>query len=78
MLPFLKERHEGSMSGAVDEKLMRTPDEGEEDFGMVDAIADDLMEAIHKKDKKLLKEALEAFVEHIQSQDEIQDQEVAQ
>lgn len=73
MLPFLKDRHEGGMSGPV-ETIEREPDEASE-YGMLDAIAEDLMEAFHKKDKKLLKDALEAFMEHIQDQDIEQDQE---
>lgn len=74
MLPFLKDRHEGSMSGPV-EIISRSPDNGDESYEMIDAICDDMLEAIHKKDKKLLKDALEAFMEHIQEQDEIQDEE---
>lgn len=72
MLPFLKDRHEGAMSGPV-ESIKREPDG--ESFEMLDAIVDDMLEAFHKKDKKLLKGALEALVEHIQDQDEVQDHE---
>lgn len=75
MLPFLKDKNEGGMSGPVESK-QRTPDEGkEEDYGMLDAIVDDLLDAVHKKDKKLLKSSLEALIEVIQAEDEIQDQE---
>ncbi len=73
MLPFLKDRHEGSMSGPV-ESIKRESD-NEEPFGMIDAIVEDMLEAFQKKDKKLLKVALEALVEHIQEKDEEQDQE---
>lgn len=72
MIPFLKDRHEGSMSGPVDEVIERKSDEPEE-YGMLDAIAEDLMDAFHKKDKKLLKGALEALIEHIQGMDMEQD-----
>lgn len=72
MLPFLKDRHEAAMSGPV-EKI--SIEEGDGDFGMMDAIVEDMLEAVHKKDKKLLKGALEALVEHIQSEDEDQDEE---
>lgn len=72
MLPFLKDRHEGSVSEPV-ESIKREPDEGDS-FEMLDAIVDDLLDAIHKKDKKLLKGALEALIEHIQEQDEYQDE----
>lgn len=73
MLPFLKERHEASMSGPVESKE-RKSDNGE-NFGMLDAIVDDLLEAVHKKDKKMLKAALELLIEHIQEADEEQDHE---
>jgi hypothetical protein len=66
MLPFLKERHEASVSSPV---------ETDEKFGMLDAVVDDLLEAVHKKDKKMLKAALELLVEHIQEADEEQDHE---
>lgn len=72
MLPFLKDRHEGAMSGPIDVKI-RQSDAPPEEFGMLDAIAEDLIEAIGKKDKKLLKSTLEAFCEHIQDLDQIQD-----
>lgn len=74
MLPFLKDRHEGSMSSPV-ESIKREPDEGSESFEMLDAVVDDMLEAVKKNDKRLLKGALEALIEHIQSADEIQDQE---
>lgn len=72
MLPFLKERHEAAASGPV-EKI--SIEEGDGDFGMIDAIVEDLLEGVHKKDKKLVKGALEALIEHIKSEDEIQDEE---
>lgn len=74
MLPFLKDRHEGSASAPVDESIKREPD-NEEDYGMVDAIADDMIEALQKKDKSLLKDALNALIEHIRYEDELQDSE---
>lgn len=77
MLPFLKDRHEGgSMSGPVDSiKRDSDTEEKEESFGMLDAIVEDMIDAFQKKDKKLLKGALEALIEHIQDQDQIQDKE---
>lgn len=74
MLPFLKDRHEGGMSGPVETKK-RESDEEPQSFGMLDAIVEDMLEAFHKKDKKLLKASLEALMEHIQEEDEIQDHE---
>lgn len=74
MLPFLKDRNEGSMSGPV-ETIKRESDNGEESYGMIDAIVEDMIEALQKKDKQLLRGALEALIEHIREDDEIQDQE---
>lgn len=73
MLPFLKDRHEGANSGTVDLSIKREPDDGGDEYGMLDAVAEDIMDAVQKKDKALLKGALEALIEHIQSEDEIQD-----
>lgn len=73
MLPFLKERHEGGVSGPVD-SIKRDHDEGA-DYDMLDAIVEDLLEAVNKKDKKLLRSCLEALIEHVQEEDEIQDEE---
>jgi len=72
MLPFLKNKQEGGMSGPMD-SIKRESDSDEESFEMLDAVVDDILEAVHKKDKALLKGALEAFMEHIQDQDEVQD-----
>jgi hypothetical protein len=69
MLPFLKNRQEASAS-SDDDPVERKPDE----VGLLDAVASDLLRAFEKKDKKLLKEALEALCEHIQSLDEAEDQ----
>lgn len=73
MLPFLKNKHEGSMSGPV-EVIEREPDEGSESFEMLDAIVEDMLEAMHSKNKKLLKSALEALCEHIEDKDAEQDE----
>lgn len=72
MLPFLKKK-EGAMSSPV-EVIEREPDEGAEPFEMLDAVVDDMLEAMEKKDKKLLKSALEALCEHIQDMDVKQDE----
>lgn len=73
MLPFMKKKDEVVASNADDEVLKRKPDE-EEGFGMLDAVAGDMLEAFQKGDKALLKSALDALVEHIQAEDEEQDQ----
>lgn len=72
MLPFLKNREEGGMSGPI-ESVERKPDE-DAAYDMLDAVAEDFLLAIEKKDKKLLKEALSALCEHLQDTDEKQDQ----
>lgn len=75
MLPFLKNRDDVAVMGPV-ETIEREPDEGVE-MDMLDAVAADILHAIEKKDKSLLKGALEAFAEHLQGLDEQQDQEAA-
>lgn len=74
MLPFLKNRHEASSSMPV-ETLERKSDDGAE-FDTLDAVAHDLLEALDKKDKGMLKEALSALCEHIASQDAKQDEDL--
>ena len=76
MLPFLKDRHEGAMSGAIDPAIKRSADEDGMDLDMLEAISADMIDAVHKKDKDLLKQCLEALCEHIQEMDEIQDHEM--
>lgn len=76
MMPFLKKRQEATNSDP-DDPIKRKPDEGEaEDFGILDAIAEDMMEAHSKNDKGLLKSALEAFRDHVRDEDDEQDQEI--
>lgn len=75
MLPFMKKKDEVSAGNAEDESITRKPDEGQ-GFGMLDAVADDMLEAFQKGDKALLKSALDALVEHIQSEDQEQDQQL--
>ncbi len=74
MLPYLKNKREGAMSGPV-ELIEREMDEGtESSYDMLDAIVDDMLDAFKVKNKKLLKMALEALVEHIQDIDEVEDE----
>lgn len=72
MLPFLKNRDDGAGVGPV-EKVERKPDDDAVGFDMLEAVADDLLKAIEKKDKGLLKEALAALCEHIKDLDAEQD-----
>lgn len=70
MLPFLKNRDDGVGVGPV-ETLKRDHDE---QFDLLSAVAVDLLAAVEKKDKKLLKEALELLCMHIQDMDSEQDE----
>ncbi len=70
MLPFLKNRQDASASMPT-EKVER---EHDEDFDMLDVVAQDILDAVKKSDKAALKEALSAFMDHMQDQDEQQDQ----
>lgn len=72
MLPFLKNRDEGGASGPA-ESIERKPDEGG-DYDTLDAVAEDLLKAIEKKDAALLKSALSSLCDHIQAQDVAQDE----
>lgn len=72
MLPFRKNKDEGAGNSTMG-RIEREHDEG---FDMLASIADDLISAIEKKDKSLLRGALEALCEHIQDLDYDQDQEI--
>ncbi len=72
MLPFLKNRDDGVGVGPV-ETRERKPDEDPE-YGMLDAVAEDLLEAVKKGDVELVKAALVSLCQHIQEQDAEQDQ----
>lgn len=68
MLPFLKKTE-----GAVSQPIKTIEREHDEGFDLLDAIAEDLLEAFKKGDKGRVKAALEAFVDHIQTLDEEED-----
>ena len=61
MLPFLKKNQEASASGPI-ESQKREPDE-DADRDMLEVAAQDLMDALHKKDAKALAAALRAAFE---------------
>lgn len=71
MLPWKKHQDDGVGVGPSETK--KVSDDGELD--MLSAVADDLLAAIEKKDRSLLKEALGALVDHIQYLDYEQDKE---
>ena len=77
MLPFLKQRQETNAIGDEDQASMRRPDE-ESSYDMLDAIADDLLYAFEKKDKSMVKDALEALCEYVRQEDMEQDEEMEQ
>ncbi len=65
MLPFMKKKMEGGMSEDLRE---------EDEYGALDAVAEDILSAVAKKDVSRLRAALEAFKDAIMAEDEIQDQ----
>lgn len=64
MLPFLKNKQEASMASDPDDA---------EGFSTLDAVCDDMFQAIDKKDKGLFKSALEALCDYIRAEDLEQD-----
>lgn len=73
-IPFLKRKMEPNIAGDED-TASRKPDSAE--YDMVDAIAEDMMEAFESKDKDMLKAALESLCDYIREEDEEQDKEMA-
>ena len=71
-LPFLRQKNIAA-ANADEEPIRRKSDDGE-DYEMLDAVVDDMAEAIEKKDKRMLKDALEALCEDIRHEDEEQDE----
>ena len=69
-MPFKKNQDDGLGMGPIEIKER----DHDEDFSMLDAVAQDLLSAVEKKDTKLLKEALASLCQHIQTLDEQQDQ----
>ena len=53
---------------------MSEDEEPAEDYGTLDAVAQDMMEAFDKKDGSLLKQALDALCEYVREKDLEQDQ----
>ena len=75
MIPFLKTKHEVGVSTPDEVKMRKSDDEEEGGYELLDAVVEDMLEAFHKKDKGMLKMALEALIDHIKEEDEIQDAE---
>lgn len=72
MLPFLKRKQEASYSESVDDEVTRKPD-NEPEYDMLDAIAEDMLAAVSKKDVNLLKDALRSLLDHARAEDYEQD-----
>lgn len=73
MLPFLKNK-EASVSAPIEHVEFGKEEGGEESFGMLDAVAEDILSAIKNSDKQMLKSALESLVEHMKSESEPQEE----
>lgn len=72
MLPFLKNRDDGAAMPV--ETVERDHDEG---FDMLEMVAEDILAAVKSADKGALKAALGALVDHIKTEDVIQDEGIA-
>lgn len=72
MLPFLKNKDDGVGVGPIEVKE-RKPDE-DPSYDMIDAVAEDILLAVEKKDKALLKDALSALCDYLQDMDKQQDE----
>ncbi len=73
MLPFLKNQQEANASSEGDDPVTRKHDD---DFDMLDAIAEDMMEAYEKKDRGRLRAALDALCDYLKEEDMEQDQSI--
>ncbi len=71
MIGFLKKKQEAMAAGDEDESTKRSAE-----YGMLDAVAEDLLEAIHQKDKGLLRDSLQALCDYLREEDEEQDEEM--
>lgn len=72
MLPFLKNRDDGVGSGPI-ESVERKPDD-DKGFDMIGAVAAAILRGVKSGSESMIKDALEALVDHIRTQDEEQDQ----
>lgn len=64
-IPFLKNKQNNSGGGVIEKNVG--------DDALIDSVAQELMQAIEKKDVKGFRSALEALVLHIQDMDKEQD-----
>ncbi len=75
MLPFLRESKEGA---AIAQPIQKMKVGDKDDYDLLDAVADDMLDAFKAGDRGLLKQALESFKEHLQAEDEEQDAQISQ
>jgi hypothetical protein len=63
MLPFLKNKHEGSISETPDAIKREHDEDSSEEYDMLESAAEDLISAVHSKDVKAVCSALRAAFE---------------
>ena len=68
-LPFLKNKKEASASAPV-ESIQRKPDEEANEYDVLEAAAEDLMNAIYSKDVKAIAAALKAAFQLCETSEE--------
>ena len=72
MLPFLKHKQTDAALSLPVETIHRDAPT----YGMLDAVADDMMQAFLDRDRRRLRAALEALCAHVADADEMQDNEL--
>lgn len=75
MLPFQKNKQDSGYSMDYKHRESDEPLEDEE-YEMLDAVAEDIFTAIDNRDSKLLKDALKSLIEYIEESDEQKDREL--
>ena len=71
MLPYLRNNKETGMVDS-EETVERKPDR--DNFDIFDALADDMLKAVERRDKDMLKSVLAALCTYLENRDEDQDQ----
>lgn len=72
MLPFLKKSKEAGVQGPVDSIKREHDEDKEQEFDAMEAVAEDLINALHSKDIKGAAAALKAAFEIADSQPHIE------
>jgi hypothetical protein len=71
MIPFLKTKNNADVGIPIKADIIHV--DNHDEYNLLDAVVEDIFEAFLKKDKRMLKMALEALIDHIKEEDEIQD-----